>query len=248
MEKRLREAGYRTVRRDNLGSAIAYRALAAGDIDVYVDYSGTLWANILRRTDTPPAEEMQEVLARELAWRDKVLLLGRLGFENAYVFAMTRARSFGIRDLDGMARASSKLRLATDLEFLSRPEWDAVERHYHPTFRETRPYSPTFMYRALGDGSADVITAFSSDGRIAAMDLVTLGDPRNALPHYDAVMLLTARVAQDDKLIAALRPLIGAISIETMRQANGMVDRDADKRTVEQAAAWLATKLVVPRK
>jgi osmoprotectant transport system permease protein len=49
-------------------------------------------------------------------------------------------------------------------------------------------------------------------------------------------------------LIAALHPLIGAIPIETMRQANEMVDRDAGKRTVDDAAAWLATKLVVPRK
>jgi osmoprotectant transport system permease protein len=250
MEKRLRAAGYRTERRDNLGSAIAYRALSAGDIDVYVDYSGTLWANVLRRSDTPPAKAMLETLTRELARRDKVLLLGCLGFENAYAFAMarTRAQSLGIRDLDGMARASSKLRLATDLEFLSRTEWNAVERTYHPAFRVARPYSPTFMYRALGDGSADVITAFSSDGRIAAMDLVTLGDPRAALPHYDAVLLLAARSARDDKLVVALQPLIGAIPIETMREANGMVDRDVDKRSVEQAAAWLATKLVTASK
>ncbi|MDR3526449.1 MAG: ABC transporter permease/substrate-binding protein [Rhizomicrobium sp.] len=248
IERRLRAAGYRTERRDNLGSAIAYRALAAGDIDVYVDYSGTLWANILRRTDTPTAKEMLEVLARELARRDKVLLLGGLGFENAYAFAMTRARAqkLGITNLASLARASPQLRLATDLEFLNRPEWHAVEGRYHPAFRQARPYSPTFMYRALSDGSADVITAFSSDGRVAAMDLVTLADPRGALPHYDAVILLTARGARDDRLVAALQPLIGAIPIETMREANGMADRDAGKWTVAQTAAWLATKLAVP--
>lgn len=246
IEKRLRQAGYRTERRDNLGSAIAYRALAAGDIDVYVDYSGTLWANVLHRTDTPSAKVMLETLARELARHDHVLLLGGLGFENAYTFAMKRSRAqrLGIRDLDGLARASATLRLATDLEFLNRPEWAAVEQHYHPAFREARSYSPTFMYRALADGSADVISAFSSDGRISAMDLVTLGDPRGALPHYDAVILLTKRGAGDAKLVAALQPLIGAIPIETMREANGMVDRDAGKRTVDEAAVWLATKLV----
>jgi osmoprotectant transport system permease protein len=192
---------------------------------------------------------MLEVLARELARRDQVRLFGGLGFENAYAFAMTRSRAqrLGIRDLDSMARASTKLRLATDLEFLNRPEWEAVARHYHPAFRQARPYSPTFMYRALSDGSADVITAFSSDGRIAAMDLVTLSDPLGALPHYDAVILLTKRGAQDARLVAALQRLIGAIPIETMRQANGMVDRDADKQTVHQAAAWLETKLELPR-
>ena len=58
IERRLQAAGYRTERRDNLGSTVAYQALAAGDIDVYVDYSGTLWTNILERTDTPAPAAM----------------------------------------------------------------------------------------------------------------------------------------------------------------------------------------------
>jgi len=245
IEDRLRQAGYRTERRDNLGSTVAYRALAAGDIDVYVDYSGTLWANILQRRDTPAAPDMLATLRRELARRDKVRLLGSLGFENAYAFAMTRAGATqrGIADLADLGRASAQLRLATDLEFLSRPEWRAVEARYHPRFRRSRAYSPTFMYRALADGSADVITAFSSDGRIAAMNLVTLADPRGALPNYDAVLLLAPGAAQDAGLVAALRPLIGAIDIATMREANWMVDRDADKTTPQQAATWLATRI-----
>jgi osmoprotectant transport system permease protein len=95
------------------------------------------------------------------------------------------------------------------------------------------------MYRAIADGSADVITAFSSDGRIAALDLVTLADPRRALPSYDALLLVSPRRAGDTRFIGALRPLIGAIPVERMRRANLMVDRDADKRTPEEAARWL---------
>jgi len=245
IETRLRDAGYRTERRDNLGSAVAYRALAAGDIDVYVDYTGTLWANVLQRRDTPPAPEMLATLRTELARRDKVRLLGSLGFENAYAFAMTRARAeaLGIRTLADLAGQSSNLRLATDLEFLSRPEWRAVEAAYGPKFSAARAYSPTFIYRALGDGSADVITAFSSDGRIAAMNLVTLADPKAALPNYDAVLLLAPRAGQDAALVAALQQLIGGIPIDTMRKANWMVDRDEGKQTPQQAAIWLATQI-----
>jgi osmoprotectant transport system permease protein len=250
IENRLREAGYRTERRDNLGSAIAYRALAAGDIGVYVDYSGTLWANVLKRTDTPAADAMLKTLGEELARRDKVTVLGPIGFENAYAFAMARERAgaLGIATLDDLARAAPRLRFATDLEFMSRPEWQAVVRHYRPQFREARPYSPTFMYRALADGSADVISAFSSDGRIAAMDLVTLADPRGALPHYDAVLLLSGQSAADPDLVAALRPLIGSIDMARMRAANWIVDRDTDKRTPAQAAAWLAGEESAPAK
>jgi osmoprotectant transport system permease protein len=244
LETRLRAAGYRTQRRDDLGSAVAYRALAAGDIDVYVDYSGTLWANVLARRDIPPAATMQRELKEELRRRDGVLLLGGLGFENAYALAMRRAEAarLGIRSLDDLAASAPHLRLASDIEFLTRPEWRSVADAYHIRFAATRSYNPTFMYRAIVDGSADVLSAFSSDGRIAALDLITLADPRGALPSYEAVLLLSPRRAHDSTFIAALQPLIGTIPIDRMRQANLMVDRDSDKRTPAEAARWLLKK------
>jgi osmoprotectant transport system permease protein len=241
IERRLRAAGYRTERRDNLGSTVAYQALAAGDIDVYVDYGGTLWTNILQRTDIPPPDAMRAELTTQLRARDGVLVMGALGFENAYALAMRRSRAeaLGVRTLDDLARTAPRLSLGADLEFLSRPEWRSVQSRYRLAFAGQRSYSPTFMYRAIADGSADVITAFSSDGRIAALDLVTLADPRRALPSYDALLLVSPRRAGDTRFTGALAPLIGAISVERMRQANLMVDRDADKRTPEEAARWL---------
>ena len=83
----------------------------------------------------------------------------------------------------------------------------------------------------------DLITAFSSDGRIAALDLVTLGDPRRALPSYEAVLLVSPRRARDAAVHRGAAPLLGAISVDRMRQANLMVDRDTDKRTPAEAAA-----------
>jgi osmoprotectant transport system permease protein len=241
IESRLRAAGYRVERRDNLGSTIAYRALAAGDIDVYVDYSGTLWTGILGRSDTPAPAAMRTALAAELERRDHVRLLGSLGFENAYALAMrrTRAAALGVRDLDDLARVAPRLQLGADLEFLTRAEWRSLQGAYGLRFNGQRSYSPTFMYRAVAGGSADVITAFSSDGRIAALDLVTLADPRRALPSYEAVLLVSPAHARDARFTGALHPLIGAISVERMRQANLMVDRDADKSTPAAAARWL---------
>ncbi len=248
IETRLREAGYRTERRDDLGSAVAYRALAGGGIDVYVDYTGTLWANVLGRADTPPAPIMRAAIALELEARDGVRVLGALGFENAYALAMRRdrAETLGIRSLADLARAAPRLRLGSDIEFLGRPEWRAVAARYGLAFAETRSFSPTFMYRAIADGSVDVISAFSSDGRIAALDLVTLADPLGALPSYDAMLLLAPRRADDHRMIAALSPLIGAIPIDRMRQANLMVDRDAKKRTPAEAARWLLESAKMP--
>jgi osmoprotectant transport system permease protein len=102
------------------------------------------------------------------------------------------------------------------------------------------------MYRAVDSGDVDVITAFSSDGRIAAQGLVVLADPMHAIPSYDAVLLISPRRAKDAILERALSPLIGKISVEHMREANLMVDRDTDKATAQEAARFLARAAGLP--
>src|SRR5690606_38728057 len=216
----------------------------SGEIDAYVDYSGTLWANVLGRTDNPGREQVLAELTRELKARDGVLVLGSLGFENAYALAMRqdRAQALGIASIADLSRHAPQLVMGADLEFFSRPEWKAVESAYGLRFRARRTFQPTFMYRALAR-DADVISAFSSDGRIAADRLVVLTDPRGALPPYDAVILISPRRTGDRRLLEALRPLVGAIPVEAIREANFSVDRDQDKSTPAEAAEALSAKL-----
>jgi osmoprotectant transport system permease protein len=85
-----------------------------------------------------------------------------------------------------------------------------------------------------------VISAFSSDGRIAAQNLLVLTDPKQAIPSYDAVALLSPVRGVDPVMRRALDPLIGAITVERMREANLMVDRDQDKVLPGQATRFLA--------
>ncbi|PZU11945.1 glycine betaine ABC transporter substrate-binding protein [Sphingomonas sp.] len=242
---RLEAAGYRVSYREGLGSAVAFRALEQGDVDVYVDYAGTLWTGAMARTDMIPRDRMLAEMARWMAEGPKTAILGPLGFENAYALAMRPGA--GIASLADLAVRAPALSLGADLEFLDRPEWRAIRDAYGLRFREQRAYNPTFMYRALASGQADVISAFSSDGRIAADRLVVLADPRAAMPRYDALLLLSPARARDARFRAALRPLIGAIGVEAMRQANYLVDRDAGKATPEQAARRLETELAKPR-
>jgi osmoprotectant transport system permease protein len=245
MADRLEGQGATVTRKINLGSAVAYRALAAGEIDAYVDYSGTLWANVLGRKDNPGRAAVLDGLRTELKRRDGVVLLAPLGFENAYALAMRRdrAQALGIKTLADLAAKAPSLTLGGDLEFFSRPEWASVETTYGLRFKAKRQFQPTFMYRALGSGEADVISAFSSDGRIAADDLVVLGDPKGALPPYDAVLLVAPGRADDARLRGALAGLDGAITVEAMRKANFSVDRDAGKVSPTQAARALEAGL-----
>jgi osmoprotectant transport system permease protein len=248
MSQRIEATDHKVMLKDGLGSAVVFRALASGDIDAYVDYSGTLWTNVLDRHDTPPRDVMLRELTHLLREQFGVTLLGALGFENAYALAMRSERSAGLRTISDLAPLTPRLTLGSDLEFLSRPEWRSLKESYGLAFAQEKAFSPTFMYRALAEGSVDVISAFSSDGRIAAENLKVLIDDKHAIPAYDAVILISPQRRNDALLRQALAPLIGAISVEAMRQANYMLDRDTDKASVQQAARFLAEAIHLPAK
>jgi osmoprotectant transport system permease protein len=241
LAQRLNAAGLPATTRSNLGSAVIFTALAAGDVDVYVDYSGTLWTNSMGRADTLPRAEMLRQLDAWLESRHGVRDLGTLGFENAYALALPRRRAdeLGIRTIDDLARFAPRLTVGGDYEIFGRPEWRALRAAYGFKFREERVMQPEFMYRAAADGEVDAITAFSSDGRIAQFDLAVLADPRQAIPPYDAVVLISPRRKNDAALLAALRPLLGKISIERMREANLTVSRDENQLPPDEAARRL---------
>jgi len=243
---RLEAAGFSVEYRDGLGSAVVHNAVASSSIDISVDYTGTIWTNNLKRTDNPGRDAMYETIVEWEQRENGVRVLGKLGFENAYAFAMRedRARDLQLTSLEDLVAVAGQLTVGGDPEFFERPEWISVRDAYGMEFREQRNFSPTFMYNALRSGEADVISAYTSDGRIAADRLVVLADPLEALPSYDAMIMMSPRVAGNEEVAAALQPLIGAISVEHMREANFAVDREGDgKLDPADAAAELAGKI-----
>jgi osmoprotectant transport system permease protein len=245
MQQRLERAGFATVRRDGLGTGVIFHAIAAGDVDVCVDYSGTIWANEMHRTDMPGRAEVMKQMTAWLAKTYGIRALGGFGFEDAYALAMRhdRAVALHIDTIADLAPHASDMKIGGDYEIFSRPEWRKVTSTYDLHFGVQRQYQSNFMYRAVQSNDVDVITAFSSDGRIAQYNLKLLNDPKHAWPPYDAVLLISPKHAHDEKLIAALKPLIGAIDLATMQQANLMVDRDTDKKSPEETARWLDAKI-----
>jgi len=224
---------------------VIFAALESNDIDVYVDYSGTLWVNLLHRTDIPPRAQLLAELKAALAARSRVTLAGSLGFENAYALVMPRARAqaLGIRSIADLAGHAATLSIAGDYEFFSRPEWTALQQAYGLAFRSQRQMQPDFMYAAVANGDVDVIAGYTSDGLIAKYDLVVLDDPRQAIPPYDAVVLLSPKRANDAALSSALQPLFGRIDIATMREANLRAAAGDGDRSATGAARWLWQKI-----
>ena len=244
MAERLRGDGHSASIRAGLGSNVIYQALVDGDIDVYVDYSGTLWTNQFHHTALKPRQQLLADLKAELA-RQKVTLFGELGFENAYALVMPRkiAEKYGIRTVTDLAAIAPALSIAGDYEFFSRPEWTALRTAYGLNFREQRQMQPDFMYAAVASGEVDVIAGYTSDGLIAKYDLVALSDPKGVIPPYDAVVLLAPKRADDQALRAALKPLVGRIDIATMREANLRAAGGDGNASPEAVARWLWEKI-----
>jgi len=240
----LEALGFATEMRSSLGSTVAFDALAASRIDVYVDYTGTIWANYMRRDDNPGREAIRREVERWLAAEHGIELAAALGFENAYALAMTRARAEagGLRTIGDLVPRAPSMRMGGDYEFFSRPEWAGLSDRYGLQFADLVTMDSTLMYSAVAAGQVDVITAFSTDGRIPAFDLALLEDTRGALPPYDAVLLLAPGAeARAPGLRRALGVLEYAIDAEAMRAANRHVDLDGG--SIAEAAVLLAEEL-----
>jgi osmoprotectant transport system permease protein len=221
-------AGVETRTVSSLGSTVAFDALRNDQIDVYVDYSGTVWATIMKRdTVGLPREQVMRQVAEYLEQTAGIELVASLGFENAYALAMREADAarLGVRRIGDLAPLAAGLSIGGDYEFFGRREWQQVRRVYGLEFRQQRSMDPTLMYQAVAHGAVDVIGAFSTDGRIEAFDLRVLEDDRQAIPPYDAIVLVSARVRrQYPRVVEALRQLQGVIDAAEMRRLNREVD------------------------
>jgi osmoprotectant transport system permease protein len=214
----------------SLGSTVAFDALRSGEIDVYVDYSGTIWATLMHRETSPT--NRSDVLAeveRFLRDRHGIVVVGALGFENAYALAMRRERAerLRIRRISDLVAHAPALSIGGDYEFFGRTEWREIRETYGLAFATQRSMDSSLMYQAAVQGNVDVISAFSTDGRITTLDLVVLEDDRGAIPPYDAVILASSRLhRRHPEAIDPLRELAGKIDGDTMRRMNLAVDQD----------------------
>ena len=114
----------------SLGSTVAFDGLRAGDIDAYVDYSGTIWATIMHRdAASVDRETVLTEVGRYLKMEHGIEMVGALGFENAYAMAMRRshASDLRVRSLTDVCAHAPRLSVGGDYEFFQRPEWRAIQ-------------------------------------------------------------------------------------------------------------------------
>ena len=239
----LEAAGFNVEKRLGMGTEVVYEATSNGTVDVYLEYSGTVWANILQRDDNPGREQVFREVIEYMNDADNMGNVARLGFQNLYALGMRkdRAEELGVESIADLVPVGNDLVAAGDLEFFGRPEWIKVRDSYGLDFSERLTFDTTLMYTAVNEGQVDVISAYTTDGRVAAFDLLLLEDPLNALPPYDGFLATSQRAMADPRFVEVLAGLENAISDDAMREANKIVDVDGG--SVSEAVSYLQSLL-----
>lgn len=226
-----------------MGSKVLFDATRAGSIDLYVDYSGTIWATLMKRRETKLPQQTLIEVSDYLLKEHGIVSVGRLGFENAYAFAMRRDRAdqLGIRSITDLSEHAPDLKIAGDFDFFGRAEGKLVLQAYDLEFRQRRNMNSRLMYDAIAGGQVDVVTAYTTDGQILAFDLLVLDDPRAAFPPYDAILLLSPDAGRNPQVVDSVKVLVNSIRDDDMRWANKSID--LDQRAVAEVAQELYDRI-----
>ena len=227
--QRLERAGCTVDRKLDLGGTVVCdRAIVAGSLDVYPEYSGTALTAILHR---PPKNDratvMNEVAAeyakRGLHWGPA------LGFENTFAMIVRRSSSqkYSLQRISDLASVAATFRPGFGYEFVERPDgWNGLQQHYSLAFAQPpRTMDLGLTYRAVASGEIDLIAGNSTDGLIDALNLIVLEDDRRFFPPYDAVIVSRNDIAKKcEAAPAALESLAQTLDEAAIRKLNYAID------------------------
>lgn len=226
--------GISVIRKTNLGGTLlVQKALLSGDLDLYVEYTGTALTAVLNESPSPgdtPAAIYSRV-KNQYAQRFNLELTEPLGFENTFAMVIRGddAQRLHLRSMSDLAPIAPQWRVGVGYEFLERPDgFRGWSQRYELHFAAPPNVMDLgLLYRALVDHQVDIVAGNSTDGLIDSLHLVALEDDRRYFPPYDAVPIVRRSALEKfPQLRAALADLAGKISAADMRNLNAQVDVD----------------------
>lgn len=230
-----REAGAETKDLQGLADTPkVWKALLAGQIDAYCEYTGTLTQEVLANEDVDTPKKLHAALAR-----NGLRMSQSLGFSDSYGLGMRRQRAaeLDIRAISDLPR-HPKLKAGLSAPFLDRTDgWRALRTFYHLPQDTRDGMEHALAYQALQAGTLDVTDVYTTDAAIRQFDLVVLDDDRHFFPSYDAVILYRADLEQRaPKVVEAWRQLEGKIRETDMIDLNArvVVDKQSERRTAAE--------------
>jgi osmoprotectant transport system substrate-binding protein len=222
--------GIPVVRKSNLGgSLLVHKALLAGDLDLYVEYTGTALTAVLNESPQGNSDAVYRRVKQLYAERFQLEVTEPLGFENTFAMVIRAedAQRFHLQKISDIAPLAPKWHVGVGYEFLERPDgfrgWsDRYALRFAPP---PRVMDLGLIYRALLDHQVDIVAGNSTDGLIGALGLVPLVDDLHYFPPYDAVPIVRqSTLVRFPQVRAALADLAGKLSAADMRRLNYSVD------------------------
>ena len=243
-----RRTGLPIERRLHLGGTfVCDRAIKAGDIDLYVEYTGTAFTAILKQPPISNPDSVYRFVAATYTRQFQLRWTAPLGFNNTFAILVRHADAerYGLRSIGDLAGVAPQWKAGFGYEFLERADgFTGLARLYGLRF--SQPPSAMDLgltYRALAERRVDVIAGNSTDGQIAALDLVALNDDRHYFPAYQAAPIVRATTLEKYPAVSrALAELGGKISDGEMRRLNALADVEHQDIT-EIARTWLAERI-----
>jgi osmoprotectant transport system substrate-binding protein len=222
------------------GSFICHKALVAGEIDTYVEYTGTALTAILKMEPQNDPSTVFKIVHDRYLKEFNLEWLNPLGFNNTFAILIRGedARKFGLKTISEAARYTPQWIAGFGYEFFERKDgYPGMAALYGLKFKESpRMMDLTLSYKALANKQIDFAAGDVTNGVIAKLDLFVLEDDRHYFPPYEAAPVIrTALLKEHPELREVLNQLGGKISADEMRRLNAEVD--VDHRDVKQVAA-----------
>jgi len=229
--------GIHVERKTNLGGTLlVHKAMQAGQVDLYVEYTGTALNAVLNEKPTGDSSAVYQRVKQLYGQRFNFEVTEPLGFENTFAMVIRGedAQQLHLQRMSDLVAVASKWRVGVGFEFLERSDgfrgWS--ERYGLHFAQQPSVMDLGLIYRALQDHKVDIVAGNSTDGVIDSLHLVILEDDRHYFPPYDAVPIVRRTTLEKfPQLRDTLAELAGKVSGADMRHLNYLVDgeqRDVD--------------------
>ncbi|MEI6855934.1 glycine betaine ABC transporter substrate-binding protein [Psychrilyobacter sp.] len=222
---------YKTDVKELGGTKIAYEALKSGAIDLYPEFTGTVYVALLNESGLKDPDKIYKLVKDRLKAEENLDYLNDLGYNNKYTLGVRAetAEKYNLTTFSDIAKVSDELVLGASMEFLEREDGmlGLKKAYLGMEFKEEKGLDVGLRYTAIKDGKIDVTDAFSTDGKLITHNLVILEDDKDFFPSYYAAPLLNGEFAETHPdVVEALGKLAGQVSETEMQKMNYRAEED----------------------
>jgi osmoprotectant transport system permease protein len=211
------------------GTSIAFNALKSGDIDLYVEYTGTGLVNIMNEPSVNDSDKAYKIVSDYFDKNYNITWLEPLGFNNTYTLAVREdtAKKYNLETFTDLVKVGNQLVLGSTIEFTNREDgYLGLKKTYNMNFKNISAVDGGLRYTSLTNNKTDVIDAFSTDGLLKAFNLKVLKDDKNFFPpYYAAPIINNETLKKHPELKDLINKLAGKLDDDKMRELNYKVDK-----------------------